>query len=127
MTRVESKIEVNQPIQTVYNQWTQFEDFPLFMEGVREVRQIDNERLFWSAEIGGETKEWHARITQQIPDTIVAWVSEDGASNEGTVMFRRLGNDRTEIELRMDFEPSRLRRRSEAASARYRRAEGDFK
>jgi uncharacterized membrane protein len=128
MAKVDSTIEVKVPLETAYNQWTQFEEFPRFMEGIREVRQLSDERLFWSAEIGGEPKEWHALITQQIPDTIVAWESEEGARNAGTVMFKRLDPDRTEVELHIEFEPESMKEEVGAAIGTVsRRVEGDLK
>ncbi len=109
MTSVDKKIEVDLPVQTVYNQWTQFEDYPLFMEGVRLVQQTANERLHWSAEVGGVAREWDALITRQVPDEIIAWESEDGAGVDGTVAFHALARDRTEIELHMGYEAEGLK------------------
>ena len=88
MATVEKKIEVEVPVHTAYNQWTQFEEFPRFMEGVKEVRQIDNSRLHWVAEVAGERKEWDAKITRQVPDQVIAWESEGGTLNSGIVTFR---------------------------------------
>ncbi|HEX9443588.1 MAG TPA: SRPBCC family protein, partial [Candidatus Binatia bacterium] len=78
MEKIEKSIEVDQPVSTVYNQWTQFEEFPRFMEGVKRVVQLDDKRLHWVAEIGGKEKEWDARIIEQIPDRKIAWQSEAG-------------------------------------------------
>jgi len=105
MATVEKKIEVEVPVQTAYNQWTQFEEFPRFMEGVKEVRQLDNSRLYWAAEIGGERKEWYARITRQVPDQVVAWESEGGTINSGIVSFHPSEGMKTEVELHMEYEP----------------------
>ena len=90
-------IEVNAPRRAVYNQWTQFEEFPRFMEGVEEVRQEDRKRLFWRAKIGGKVKEWEAEITEQVPDQRIAWESVDGSSNSGTISFEKIDADRTRI------------------------------
>src|SRR5258705_13759540 len=79
MATIEQSIEVNAPLRAVYNQWTQFEDFPRFMEGVKEVRQLDDKRLQWKAVIGGKEKEWIAEITEQRPDERIAWTSRGGA------------------------------------------------
>jgi uncharacterized membrane protein len=85
MGSVEKSIEVDVPVTTAYNQWTQFEEFPRFMEGVQEVRQLDDLRLYWKADVGGRDKEWYARILEQVPDQRVAWQSEQGARNGGQV------------------------------------------
>src|SRR5581483_5085148 len=90
MSSVQKSIDVNVPIRTAYNQWTQFEEFPRFMEGVQQVRQLDDTRLHWCAEIGGKRTEWDALITQQTPDQCVAWRSTTGAENAGTVTFQSL-------------------------------------
>ena len=90
MSTIATSIEVNVPVQTAYNQWTQFEDFPRFMEGVKEVHQTDDRHLHWRAEIGGEEKEWDAEITEQMPDQRIAWKSVGGAMNEGSVTFESL-------------------------------------
>jgi uncharacterized membrane protein len=128
MARVEKSIQVNVPLQTAYNQWTQFEEFPRFMEGIREVRQLDDARLNWVAEIGGETKEWEARITQQVPDQVVAWESEGGVPNAGVVTFHRMGGDQTEVNVSMEYEPEDFK---EAVGDKLgfvaRRVEGDLK
>ena len=88
MSKVEKSIEVKVPVRTAYNQWTQFEEFPRFMEGVESVQQLDDERLHWRAEIGGRTVEWDAQITEQIPDTRIAWRSTNGAKNAGVYAAR---------------------------------------
>src|SRR5207253_6508562 len=81
MAKIEKSVDVNVPVTTVYNQWTQFEEFPRFMEGVKEVRQLDDKRLYWRAEIAGKEKEWNAEISDQVPDQRVAWHSTTGAQN----------------------------------------------
>jgi uncharacterized membrane protein len=105
MAHVEESIEVNVPVHTAYNQWTQFEDFPRFMEGVKEVKQLDDKRLMWHAEIAGKDERWNAEITEQEPDRIIAWQSTSGAPNGGRVTFQPLGNDRTKVSLRLEYEP----------------------
>ena len=105
MERVEKTVEVNQPVSTVYNQWTQFEDFPFFMDGVKEVRQLDDTHLHWRAEIWGKEKEWDAEITEQEPDERISWKSVSGAQSAGTVRFESLGPDRTRVRLVMAYEP----------------------
>jgi uncharacterized membrane protein len=101
-------LDVDVPVSTAYNQWTQFEEFPKFMAGVLEVRQLDDTRQHWRARIGGKEEGWDAEITRQIPDQLIAWRSTSGPRNEGMVMFQRLSEDRTRIELRMYYEPQTL-------------------
>jgi uncharacterized membrane protein len=106
MERIEKTIEVHQPVRTVYNQWTQFEEFPHFMAGVKEVKQIDDTHVHWHAEIWGKDKEWDAEITEQVPDQCIAWRSTSGdAPNAGTVRFEPLSADRTRVRLTMEYEP----------------------
>ena len=105
MSNIEQSIDVNVPVSTAYNQWTQFEEFPRFMEGVREVRQLDDRHLVWRAEIAGVEKAWEAEITEQIPDARVAWRSIGGARNAGVVTFHKLDPGRTRIMLQMEYEP----------------------
>ena len=108
MSTVEKSVDVNVPIQTAYNQWTQFEDFPRFMEGIKSVTQTDDTHLHWVAEIAGKDKEWDAEITEQHPDERVAWTSTSGARNAGVVTFHRLDDDTTRVTLQMDVDPEGL-------------------
>jgi uncharacterized membrane protein len=105
MERVEKTVDVDCPIRTVYNQWTQFEDFPRFMAGVEEVRQLDDTHLHWRAKVWGKDEEWDAEITEQTPDQRISWRSIGGAPNAGTVRFESLGPDRTRVRLVMAYEP----------------------
>ncbi len=105
MAKVEKSIEVNLPIRPVYNQWTQFEEFPRFMEGVEEVRQLDDTNLHWRASIAGKTEEWDAAITDQIPDQQVAWRSTSGAENSGIITFTPMGADKTRVTAVIGYEP----------------------
>ncbi len=105
MSTVTKSVDVNVPIQTAYNQWTQFEEFPRFMEGVKSVTQTDDTHLHWVAEIAGKDKEWDAEITEQHPDERVAWTSTAGARNAGVVTFHRLDDSTTRVTLQMDAEP----------------------
>jgi polyketide cyclase/dehydrase/lipid transport protein/DUF2934 family protein len=98
-------IEVNAPLRVVYNQWTQFEEFPRFMESVDEVRQDGPKRLFWKAKIAGKDKQWEAEITEQVPDKRIAWVTVDGTPNTGEVTFESIELERTLITLTMEYEP----------------------
>ena len=105
METIERTIDVDRPVGTVYNQWTQFEEFPAFMEGVVEVRQLDAERLHWVADVAGRRKEWEAEIIRQEPDQVIAWTGFGDADNAGAVTFEPLGDNRTRINLRLEFEP----------------------
>ncbi len=105
MARVEKSIEIEVPVHTAYNQWTQFEEFPHFMDGVKEVRQLDDKRLHWKADIGGKTKEWDAEIQEQTPDQRIAWRSISGTQNFGQVSFNPINADRTRVSLLLDYEP----------------------
>ena len=105
MSNIEKSIDVNVPVRVAYNQWTQFEEFPRFMEGVESVQQLDDRHLRWRAEIGGKTVEWKAEITEQIPDKRIAWRSMEGARNAGVVTFHRLSDDKTRVMLQIDYEP----------------------
>src|SRR5918998_5558622 len=107
-TKVEKSIEVAVPVGTAYNQWTQFEDFPQFMGGVREVRQLDDKRMHWVAEIAGVQREWDATVLEQVPDTKVAWAATEGATNAGAVYFSPVGTDRTLVRLHLEYEPEGL-------------------
>ena len=105
MAAIEQSIVVNVPVQMAYNQWTQFEEFPRFMDGVESVRQLDDKRLHWRVNIGGKVKEWDAEITEQHPDERIAWTTRSGARNAGVVTFHRLDENRTKIMLQVDYEP----------------------
>jgi uncharacterized membrane protein len=105
MERIEKTIEVNCPVRVVYNQWTQFEEFPKFMAGVKEVKQLDDTHVHWHAEVWGQDKEWDAEITEQIPDERISWKSTSGAYTAGTVRFEPVGPDRTLVRLLMAYEP----------------------
>src|SRR5919108_3467892 len=105
MAEVREEIEVEVTVTTAYNQWTQFEEFPQFMENVESVKQIDDTRLRWVAEIGGNKHEWIAEITRQEPDRVVAWRSIDGKGTSGEVKFEPVGSDRTHVEVTMTWEP----------------------
>jgi uncharacterized membrane protein len=105
MSLIEKSIELNVPVRTAYNQWTQFEEFPKFMEGVREVTQIDDKHLQWKANIAGKDEEWNSEITEQIPDERIAWTSRGGAMNSGVVTFHRLSNATSKLMLQLEYNP----------------------
>ncbi len=104
MAEVRESIEVNVPVSTAYNQWTQFEEFPQFMDGVESVEQTGDTQLHWVAEFGGKRHEWDAKIVEQEPDQRVAWSSVDGKGTGGIVTFQSLGPDTTKVEVEMTWE-----------------------
>jgi uncharacterized membrane protein len=127
MESIEKSIDVNVPIRTAYNQWTQFEEFPRFMEGVESVKQLDDTRLHWIANIGGERKEWDARITEQVPDHHIAWRSEGGDFTSGVVSFQSLGPDKTRVTVRLTYEPKGVKEKfGDMLGMVSRRVEGDL-
>jgi uncharacterized membrane protein len=105
METIEKSIEVECPLRTVYNQWTQFEEFPRFMKGVKKVTQLDDQRLHWEAEIAGKNKEWDARITDQVPDQLIAWQSDGGEYNAGAIHFSAVSPNRTRINFQLMYDP----------------------
>jgi uncharacterized membrane protein len=105
METIRESIEVDVPVRTAYNQWTQFEEFPQFMEGVESVKQIDDTHLQWVAEVGGKRREWQAEIVDQVPDQKVAWRAVDGNGPNGIVEFEPLGEDKTLVTVEMAYEP----------------------
>ena len=124
---VEQTIEVQVPIETAYNQWTQFEEFPQFMEGVEEVRQLDDRRLHWVAEFGGERHEWDAEIVEQHPEERVAWRNIDGKDNAGVVTFHKIDDGTTRIAVQLDFVPEGMKEKiGDALGVPDRRVKGDL-
>jgi len=105
MASVEKSIDVHVPVSTAYNQWTQFESFPHFMEGVEEVRQLGDKHTHWRAKIGGKEEEWDADIIEQTPERRVAWRSTTGATNAGAVTFHPVDANTTRVTLHLDYEP----------------------
>lgn len=106
MLTIEKRIEVECPRTVVYDQWTQFELFPQFMDGVTNVTQVGNKRLHWKAQIGGKEKEWDAEIFEQLPDERIAWRSMGGnARNSGMVNFTSVSPTCTQICLRLNYDP----------------------
>lgn len=105
MSTIEESIEVEVPVRTAYNQWTQFEEFPRFMEGVEKIIQIDDTTLHWVAEIGGQQREWDAEITEQEPDQRIAWFAGGDVKHAGVVTFHRLDEGQTKVMLQMEIEP----------------------
>ncbi len=105
MSNVTESIDVNVPVRTAYDQWTQFEEFPKFMGNIKQVRQLDDTHLEWTAEIAGKEKVWQAEVTEQNPDERVAWKATEGASNSGVVTFHRIDDSVTRVTVQMDIDP----------------------
>jgi uncharacterized membrane protein len=108
MGEVKESIELNVPVSTAYNQWTQFEDFPKFMDNVESVTQLDDTHQRWIAEIRGKREEWKAEITHQEPDKLIAWRALEGKENSGLVEFEPLEGNRTQVEVTLTWEPEGL-------------------
>lgn len=127
MSRFEESIKVAVPVRVAYDQWTQFEEFPKFMEGVERVKQLDDKRLLWTASVAGKEKNWEAEIVDQTPDERIAWKSIDGAENAGAVLFEPLGPAETKVILRIDAEPEGpVETIGDALGFLSRRVEGDL-
>jgi len=128
MSSIEKSIEVNVPVTVAYNQWTQFEDFPAFMEGVTEVRQLDDRHLHWRADIAGKEMEWDAEIVEQVPDRRIAWHSISGTTNDGIVSFENIASDKTRVMLHLDYDPEGfVENFGDALGVVSRRVEGDLR
>jgi uncharacterized membrane protein len=123
---IDESIEVGVPVSTAYNQWTQFEDFPLFMEGVDHVEQRDDTRLHWVATIAGKKNEWDAKILEQHPDRQISWISEDGKKTRGTITFEPAGEYATLIRLSMSYQADPVEAVGSVAGLDQRRVRGDL-
>ena len=127
MSTVTESVDVDVPVRTAYNQWTQFEEFPRFMEGVESVRQLDDTHLHWTAEIAGARREWDAEITEQLPDERVAWRNTDGKDNAGVVTFHKLDDTRSKVMVQLDWVPEGIKEKiGDALGAPDRRVQGDL-
>jgi uncharacterized membrane protein len=128
METIEQSIEVDAPVSTVYNQWTQFEEFPQFMEGVEEVRQLGNKRLHWVANVAGHRHEWDSEIYEQVPDQRIAWRSISGTPNNGEVSFEPVSGSRTRVRARIHYQPQGvLEKIGDALGVASARVKGDLK
>jgi len=127
MGSVEQSIDLDVPVKAAYDQWTQFESFPKFMKGVKEIRQIDDTHLHWKAEIAGHVKEWDAEITEQHPDERVAWKATDGSPNAGVVTFHRLSDTSSRLMVQIEHEEDGLLEKvGSALGADTHRVKGDL-
>ncbi|MGJ5832342.1 SRPBCC family protein [Streptomyces ossamyceticus] len=128
MSTVKEAVEVEVPVHTAYNQWTQFEEFPQFMEGVEEVRQLDDRHNHWTTKIGGVKREFDTEIVDQLPDERITWRTTTGDSRQkGTVHFERLDDTHTRVELVMDIEPSGIEKAGDMLGMIDRRVKGDMR
>ncbi|MFI9723989.1 SRPBCC family protein [Streptomyces sp. NPDC052396] len=129
MTRVKEAVEVDVPLHTAYNQWTQFEEFPNFMEGVEDVRQIDDSHNHWTTKIGGVRREFDTEIVDQLPDERITWRTVNGDTQQkGTVSFRRVDDAHTRVELVMDVEPrGAVEKAADLTGTIDRRVKGDMR
>ena len=126
MAEVEKSIVVNKPVHDVYNQWTQFESFPQFMEGVEEVKQLDDTHLHWKVKVNGKQSEYDAVITEQVPDQRIAWRSTEGKPNAGDVRFESAA-DQTKVYLHLVWEPEGIvEKAGETLGLDDRRVQGDL-
>ena len=127
MSGVTESVDVAVPVRAAYDQWTQFEEFPRFMAGVEEVRQLSDTMTHWKVDIGGVSREFDARITEQLPDERVAWTSTDGTRQAGVVTFHRLDDAHTRVTLQLEFEPEGVVEKvGDKAGIVDRRAKGDL-
>jgi uncharacterized membrane protein len=127
MTTIEQSIDLDVPVRAAYDQWTQFEEFPKFMKGVEEIRQLDDRHLHWVAELGGSRHEWDAEITEQLPDERVAWRNTDGKDNAGVVTFHKLDDARSRVMVQIDFVPEGIKEKvGSALNAPDRQVKGDL-
>jgi uncharacterized membrane protein len=127
MSKILESIDVDVPVRVAYDQWTQFEEFPRFMEGVKQVEQLTDTMLRWTASIAGVEKTWQAEITEQSPDQRIAWNATSGAENAGVVTFHRLDDERCRVTLQLDVDPEGLLESAgDALGFVQRRAKGDL-
>ena len=128
MSRIVESIDVDVPVRIAYDQWTQFEAFPRFMDGVKRVRQLDDTTLEWTAEINGVERSWRADIAEQEPDQVIAWRSTSGAKNDGRVTFEALDDSRARATLELDVEPAdAIEKAADALGFVERQVKGDLR
>ena len=126
-TTIEQSIDLDVPVRAAYDQWTRFEEFPQFMTGVEEIRQLDDRHLHWVAELGGTRHEWDAEITEQQPDERVAWRNTDGKDNAGVVTFHKLSDTSSRVMVQIDFVPEGIKEKvGSAINAPDRQVKGDL-
>jgi uncharacterized membrane protein len=127
MANITESVDVSVPVRTAYDQWTQFEEFPSFMEGVERVEQVTDTKTRWTTKIAGREKSFEADVTEQTPDQRIAWASQDGPEHAGVVTFHRLDDERTRVTLQMDYEPEGVvEKAGDALGLVKRRVTGDL-
>jgi len=127
MASITESIELDVPVRTAYNQWTQFEEFPRFMEGVERIEQLDDTHLRWHGEIAGNDEQWETEITEQEPDQRIAWKTTSGNGPDGVVTFHRLEDQRCKVTVQMDWEPQGVTEKvGSALGFDSRRVKGDL-
>ncbi|MFC4003302.1 SRPBCC family protein [Prauserella oleivorans] len=127
MSTITKAVDVNVPISTVYNQWTQFESFPEFMEGVEEIRQLDPTHTHWVTKIGGVRREFDATITEQHPEERVAWTSDSGPDHAGVITFHKIADGVTRVTAQMDIDPEGFAEKAaDKAGVIEKRVDGDL-
>ncbi|MBD2899953.1 SRPBCC family protein [Spirillospora sp. NPDC000708] len=128
MSTITESVNVTVPIRVAYDQWARFEEFPRFMEGVEEIRRVDDTTLHWTVRVAGVTRRFEARITEQVPDERVAWTSTEGPAHAGVVTFRRLDGDTTRVTAQMEFAPQGfVEKTGDRAGALHRRVKADLR
>ena len=128
MGTVTEAIDVDVDVTTAYNQWTQFETFPQFMDGVERIDQLDDTHLHWVTQVGPVTREFDATVTEQVPDERVAWKSVDGPEHAGVVTFHRLDDQQSRVTVQMDIDPEGfVENVADKAGVLDRRVKGDVK
>lgn len=127
MSSITESVDVQVPVSTAYNQWTQFETFPAFMEGVEEIRQVDDTHTHWVTKVGGVKREFDATVTEQHPDERVAWKSDSGPTHAGVITFHRLDEDTTRVTAQMDIDPEGFAEKvADKTGVLNRRVKGDM-
>ncbi len=127
MATVQKTIDVHVPVRMVYNEWIDFESFPRFMEGIEEVRRLDDRTYNWRASLYGKKEEWDAEVTEMVPDKRIAWRSISGPAHSGLVTFEPIDATVTRISLTMAYEPSGLLERAgDMLGLVDRRVDGDL-
>lgn len=127
MTTIEQSIEVDVPVSTAYNQWTQFESFPQFMTGVEEIRQLSDTMTHWKVKVGGVEREFDAEIVEQTPDQRVAWRSTAGATHSGVVTFHKIDDSTSKVMLQLETDPEGLvEKAGDALKIPQHQAKGDL-
>jgi uncharacterized membrane protein len=127
MSTIEESVDVQVPVRTAYNQWTQFEEFPRFMDGVESVKQLDDKHLHWTAELAGVRREWKAEVTEQTPDQRIAWEATEGTKHAGVVTFHRLDDGKSRVMLQLDSQPDGVvEKAGDALGVLKRQVKGDL-